>query len=86
MAEIMGMDMWSYTSPSGKSLKKAFDELLPYISKDKEWEGPQIKDFDFEDGYTLLVQGYRFGCKKCDQTIKNLAGDKAPRLLINLLY
>lgn len=86
MAEKTGMDLWSYTSPSGKSLKKGFNALLPYISKEKEWEGQQIKDFDYEDGYTLLVQGYRFECKKCNETIKTLAGDKAERLRVNLLY
>jgi Alginate lyase len=86
MAGNTGIDLWSYTSPSGKSLKKAFDALLPYISKEKEWEGQQIKEFEFEDGYTLLVQGYRYGCKKCTDTIKSLAGDKAERLRINLLY
>jgi hypothetical protein len=86
MADKTGIDLWSYTSPSGKSLKKGFDALLPYITKKKEWEGQQIKDFDFEDSYTLLVQGYRFGCKKCNDEIKALAGDKAERLRINLLY
>jgi len=86
MADKVGIDCWSYVSPSGKSFKKAFEELLPYISKEKEWEGPQIKEFDFEDGYTLLAEGYRFGCKKCNETIKRLAGDKSERLRINLLY
>jgi hypothetical protein len=86
MAEKTGIDFWSYTSPSGKSLKKGFDALLPYVSKDKEWEGQQIKEFEYEDGYTLLVQGYRFGCKQCSERIKTLAGDKAERLRINLLY
>jgi len=86
MAEKTGTDLWSYTSPSGKSLRKGFDQLLPYITKEKEWQGQQIKEFDFEDGYTVLVQGYRFSCKKCRESIKNLAGDKAERLRINLLY
>jgi hypothetical protein len=85
MADNTGIDLWSYTTPSGKSLKKGFDQLLPYISKEKDWEGQQIKDFDFEDGFPLLMQGERFGCKKCRATIKNIVGDKAERLRINLL-
>ena len=86
MAENTGIDLWSYTSPSGKSLKKGFERLLPYISKEKEWEGQQIKDFDFEDGFPLLMQGERFGCKKCREMIRTVAGDKAERLRVNLLY
>jgi hypothetical protein len=86
MADKTGIDLWSYISPSGKSLKKGFDQLLPYISKEKDWEGQQIKDFDFEDGFPLLMQGERFGCKNCRAVIKNITGDKADRLRINLLY
>jgi len=86
MAEKTGIDFWSYTTPSGKSLKKGFDQLLPYLSKEKKWEGQQIKDFDFEDGFPLLMQGERFGCKKCREVIKTIDGDKAGRLRINLLY
>jgi hypothetical protein len=86
MAENTGIDLWTYTSPSGKSLKKGFDQLLPYLSQEKKWEGQQIKDFEFEDGFPLLMQGPRFGCKKCKDTVKVVAGDKAERLRINLLY
>lgn len=86
MAEKTGIDLWNYKSPSGKSLKKGFDQLLPYISKEKDWQGQQIKDFDFEDAYTLLIQGQRFGCKDCRERIKGIAGEKGQRLRINLLY
>jgi hypothetical protein len=86
MAEKTGIDFWNTTTPSGKSLKKGFDALLPYITKEKKWEGQQIKDFEFEDGYPLLMQGEKFGCKKCRQEIKNIEGDKAERLRINLLW
>lgn len=85
MSEKIGIDFWHYQSPSGKSLKKAFDELLPYLSKQKEWDGQQIKEFDFEEGLELLKDGKaKLGCNKCDTYIAAVAGDKAPRLLINL--
>ncbi len=35
MAENIGMDFWHYKSPSGKSLKKGFEELLPSVGKTK---------------------------------------------------
>jgi hypothetical protein len=84
MAEKTGIDCWSFISPSGKSLKKGFDELLPYISKEKKWEGQQIKEYDFEEGFPLLAEGKRWGCQKCEQIIKDIAGDKSKRLRINL--
>lgn len=87
MADKAGMDLWNYTSPSGKSLKKGFDVLLPYLLHEKKWEGPQIKEYEDAESYLLLKEGtLRFKCNKCEAGVKMLAADKAPRLRINLLY
>ena len=85
MAELTGDNLWNYTSPSGKSLKKAFDELKPYLAG-KDWHGQQIKEFEWAEGYPILQEGYRhYGCKDCTLIIRNLAGDKAKRLRLKLL-
>ena len=87
MAEKTGTDFWKLATPSGKSLQKAFDALKPYLLNEKTWDGQQIKEFDYEEGYVLLLQGARhFGCKQCRDGVKGLAGDKAGRLRVNLLY
>lgn len=87
MSEKAGVDLWAMTTPSGKSLKKGFEALQPYISKEKEWEGQQIKGFDYEEGYPLLMDAaVHFNCKNCKETIRAIAGEKAGRLRINLLY
>ncbi len=87
MSEKVGFDFWNYTSPSGKSLKKSFTILKPYFAQEKEWTGQQIKDFDYEDSYTLLMDGAaHYKCKDCEQAVMKLADEKAPRLRINLLY
>lgn len=87
MAEKIEIDLWKYISPSGKSLKKAFDELLPYLSQQKKWTGQQIKPFNFEEGIHLLQSAFvKLGCGNCKEVIKSIAGDKEKKLLINLLY
>jgi hypothetical protein len=87
MAEETGTDLWAYTSPSGKSLKKGFDQLLPYLLQEKQWEGQQIKPFEYGEGIFLLKEGAaRFNCRKCDAGIKSAEPDKAGRLRIHLLY
>jgi hypothetical protein len=87
MAEKTGIDLWNHTTPSGKSLKKAFEALKPYIIMEKQWEGQQIKEFEYGEAYPMLMEAAaRFRCKDCEQAVKNLAGDKASRLRINLLY
>jgi hypothetical protein len=86
MAEKTNIDFWKYSSPSAKSLQKAFDVYYPYLVKEKVWTGQQIKDFDFEEGYPLLVAGAKkFGCKNCIDAVKNIAGDKVSKLRIKLL-
>ena len=86
MSEKTNIDFWNYVSPSGKSLKKAFDALYPYLSKEKIWTGTQIKEFDFEEAYPLLVAGAKkMDCKKCVAVVKDIAAEKAARLRIKLL-
>lgn len=87
MADKVGINFWKLTTPSGKSLQKAFTVLKPYLADEKNWPGQQIKPYSYEDGYMLLMEGYNhFKCKDCLQDIQNLAGDKASRLRIKLLY
>ena len=87
MAPKLGVDFWNYKSPSGKSLKKGFEELLPYLAKQKEWHGPQIKAFPFDEAYPLLELGYaHLDCSNCKEYIKVTASDTYPSLLTNLLY
>ncbi|MCG2617980.1 alginate lyase family protein [Terrimonas sp. NA20] len=87
VADKLGMNMWSFESPSGKSLKKAFEATQPYISGAKKWDGQQIKPYEFDESYFLLMEGAEhFNCRNCRQDVKNLAGNDAPRLRINLLY
>jgi hypothetical protein len=87
MSEKTGFDFWNHVTASGKSLKKSFDVMKPYFLQEKEWHGEQIKDFDNEDAYPLLMDASVYlKCKNCVQAVKQLADEKAPRLRINLLY
>lgn len=67
MSLTMGDNFWAYSTQSDKSLNKAFNVLMPYLSKEKEWTSQQIKPFDYSlYSSPLLAQGYyRYGCKTC---------------------
>jgi hypothetical protein len=87
MSEEVGIDMWKYTSPSGKSIKKGFEEMKPYLTQEKKWDGEQIKDFEYEEGYFMLMEAaVHFKCNDCKERVRSLAGEKAGRLRINLFY
>ena len=61
--------------------------MYPYLAQQKKWEGQQIKEFDTEEGLPILADGAeKFACKNCKTAINNIAGEKATRLRMNLLY
>lgn len=87
MSKKTGFDFWNHTTPSGKSLKKTFDVMKPYLTGEKPWVGQQIKDYNFEDSYPILMDAtYNLKCRNCEFLFQKLADEKAPRLRINLLY
>ena len=86
LAQNIDMDMWNYISPSGKSLKKGFDVLLPYLLHEKKWEGQQIKDFDYEQAVPILVTAAeKYNCNTCKKGIHSIMGEKTKTLRLHLL-
>jgi hypothetical protein len=86
LSEQTGTDFWVLKTTSGKSLQSAFNFLLPYITKQKPWVGNQIKEFNYLNGFPILLRGStKFNCNRCMEDIKNIAPDKYQRLLLQLL-
>lgn len=87
MAETIGMNIWQQTTPSGKSLQKAFNFQKPYITNQKPWTGQQIKPYEWEESYPLLLTAkQQYNCRDCTTLVNKLAGADADKLLENLLY
>jgi hypothetical protein len=86
LSEKTGTDFWVLKTTSGKSLQSAFNFLLPYITKQKPWVGNQIKEFNYLNGFPILLRGStKFNCNRCMEDIKNIAPDKYQKLLLQLL-
>ncbi|CCH51534.1 hypothetical protein BN8_00463 [Fibrisoma limi BUZ 3] len=49
LAENVGIDLWNYETPDGKSIKKAYLWLLPYAENQKPWEHKQIKELHLDE-------------------------------------
>lgn len=58
--------------------------MKPYLAKDKEWFGQQIKPFEFEDNATpLLAQAfYKYNCKDCREAINKILGEEKSKTSI----
>jgi hypothetical protein len=86
LSEEAGVDFWTLKTTSGKSIQQSFDAVLPYITKEKNWTGNQIKPFGFRDAFPLLLRGStKLQCSSCRDAIKKIAEDQYESLLLNLL-
>lgn len=56
LAEHTNVDLWHAITPSGKSLQKGLDFLMPYLLKEKEWTGQQIKPYNFSEAVPFIKQ------------------------------
>jgi Alginate lyase len=68
------------------SLKKPTAAILPYLTKQKDWTGPQIHPFNFLDAVPLLLRAQtHYGCTSCTAAIQTITGPQSDHLLFNLL-
>ena len=44
LCQKVGIDLWNLESEDGRSIKKGYQYMLPYLTRGKKWEHQQIKD------------------------------------------
>ncbi len=44
LGKKVGVDLWGMESEDGRSIKKGYEFMLPYVTNQKEWQYKQIKD------------------------------------------
>lgn len=53
----VGVDLWNYETQDGRSIKKAYWFLMPYITTDKEWKYQQLANTgDYKSRFINLVE------------------------------
>ena len=86
LSENTKTNFWTATTTSGKTFKKSFDAIYPYMTNRKKWEYKQIVDFEYTDGINLLLRAKdKYDCKSCFDDIKNIVKEDYSRQLLNLL-
>ncbi|HEY0304409.1 MAG TPA: alginate lyase family protein, partial [Longimicrobiales bacterium] len=62
MGRHVGIDLWSYTAPSGGSLRVSADRIAYHVPRPKQWPGQQINDIEMTLALSALRRAY-FGTK-----------------------
>jgi hypothetical protein len=57
MGERLGIDLWHYESPDGRSIRGALDFLAPYAETKNKWPYKQIVPFKPTSLFSLLRRG-----------------------------
>jgi hypothetical protein len=60
LGERVGVDLWHYESPDGRSIAKALDYLLPFGLGEQPWPHQQLGGFSPE-GFSSLVRNAALG-------------------------
>jgi hypothetical protein len=56
LGEHTGVDLWSFQTKDGRSIRRALDYVLPFANGDKKWEQQQITEFKPQEVVPLLLQ------------------------------
>ena len=55
LAENVGVNLWGFQSSDGRSIHKALDYLLPFVSRQQKWPYEQIIEYQMNEISPLLV-------------------------------
>jgi hypothetical protein len=69
----VGLDLWTYQTDDGRSLRKAIDWLLPYATGEKQWEYQQIRSRKMRETATVLRRAANaYNDPKYEQAIEKI--------------
>lgn len=70
LGECVGVDLWNYETKDGRGIRRAFDFLAPFASRERDWPYQQLGGWSPE-GFASLVR--RAGLKFRDRHYAELA-------------
>jgi hypothetical protein len=86
LSEQTQVNLWLLQTPSGKSLKKGFAAIQPFIAGEKSWPWPQIHGFNYFNAVPVLVADQsKFRCGSCAGALQRIEGAAYQRSLFILL-
>ncbi|NRD23040.1 alginate lyase family protein [Winogradskyella litoriviva] len=75
IGQKVGIALWNIESEDGRSIKKGYQYMVPYLIKEKEWEHKQITSIKSSEAKLIADLNY------VSKTLKDTSFDKALHLL-----
>lgn len=87
LGEHVGVDLWSFQTADGRSIRRALDWMIPYATGEKPWEYKQIKKFSFaQTVYCLRQAAIAYKDPAYEQAVSRMKEVQGEVARINLLY
>jgi hypothetical protein len=56
LGRLVGVDLWHYETDDGRSIRRAYEFMLPYVTTDKNWEYQQLEEEgDYKERFRELL-------------------------------
>ncbi len=73
IAASLGLDLWHFRSADGRSMQKALDWLLPFLTQSQPWPYSQIAPFPYALAYDLLRRAaWAYGAGTYEKALSKL--------------
>ena len=80
LGQKVGIDLWNIESEDGRSIKKGYQYMVPYLTKEKEWEHKQITSIKSSEAKLIADLNY------VSKTLKDTSFDEALQLILTKKY
>lgn len=74
VGDKVGVDVWNFTPDHGCGLKKAYENLMPYMTSESEWPYVQLKEFSISPSshLTLRLFSQQFGAEHYQKAVSTI--------------
>ena len=78
----VGVDLWTYRTADGRSIRQAVDFMVPYAAGERKWAFDQITPFSASTIHSILRRGAAAWKEPKYQVLADRIGGGSPRLIL----
>ena len=84
LGQRVGIDLWNYRTPDGRSIRQALDFMVPYAAGERKWAFDQITQFRASTIHRILRRGAVAWKAPKYKTLADKIGGGGPRVILTI--